>query len=83
MSNKIRAQYIYNLAKQHGYTIPFPITVHEYLLGDKLRGNNIIRDGILIDDAAYVIGQIFNNVTIHEMTFTDYGDNIINLETEE
>lgn len=52
-------------------TIPFPVTVDEYLRSDKFRGSSIRRDGLLIDDADDVFKVIFAGIPIKEITITD------------
>lgn len=73
-STKPRARAIFDNAIRMGLDIPYPITVEEYLRGDKFRGSSIRRDGILIDDLDDVLRVIFTGIPIHEVTMTDYGN---------
>lgn len=73
------ARCVFDMAKEMGLNIPFPVTVYEYFRGAKFRGSSIRRDGLLIDDADVVFQQIFAGIPIREITITDR-DNIRYLE---
>lgn len=78
--NHAAADFIYYQAKQMGLTIPFPITVRQFLR-ERINGNNycgssIARYGVLIDDADLVLQQIFGSITVHEIAINDRGDNV-------
>ena len=66
-----RAYQVAQMATEMGLTIPFPVTVDEYLRSDKCRGSSIRRDGLLIDDADDVFKVIFAGIPIKEITITD------------
>ena len=73
-STKHRAQAIFDNARNMGLDIPFPVTLDEYLRGNKFQGSSIRRDGILIDDLDDVIRTLFSSIPIHEVTLTDHGN---------
>ena len=79
VGTKAMARCVFDMAKEMGLNIPFPVTVYEYLRGNKFRGSSIRRDGLLIDDADVVFQQIFAGIPIREVTITDH-DNIRYLE---
>lgn len=68
VADRNRQREVFNLARDLNLNIPFPITVEDYFR-DKLRGSFI--NTILIDDADYVLQQIFNTVVIDTITITD------------
>lgn len=69
VADKNRQREVFNLARDLNLNILFPITVEDYFRSDKLRGCFI--NTILIDDADYVLQQIFNTVVIDTITITD------------
>lgn len=69
-----RAYQVAQMATEMGLTIPFPVTVDEYLRSDKFRGSSIRRDGLLIDDADDVLQAIFAGIPIKEITITDHNE---------
>lgn len=77
---KNTARCIADQAKEMGLDIPFPLTVGEYLRGNKFQGSSIRRDGLLIDDLDMVLHQLFGGIPIREVTLTDRG-NVEKLET--
>lgn len=52
--------------------IPFPVTLDEYLRGNKFQGSSIRRDGLLIDDLDVVLDLMFRGIPIREVTLTDH-----------
>ena len=80
VANKEMARCIVDQAKEMGLEIPFPVTLDEYLRGNKFQGSSIRRDGLLIDDLDMVLHQLFGGIPIHEVTLTDRG-NVEKLET--
>ena len=77
---KNMARCIVDQAKGMGLEIPYPITVGEYLRGNKFQGSSIRRDGLLIDDLDMVLHQLFGGIPIREVTLTDRG-NVDKLES--
>lgn len=73
-ATKLMARCIADQAKDMGLDIPFPVTVDEYLRGNKFRGSSIRRDGLLIDDLELVLQTLFSGIPIHEVTLTDRGN---------
>lgn len=69
-----RASHIYEMAREMGLNIPYPVTMDEYLRGDKFRGSSIRRDGLLIDDADDVLQFIFAGIPIKEVTISDHDE---------
>lgn len=71
---KRSAEYIVDMAHRMGMHIPFPITVDEYLKGNKFQGSCIRRDGVLIDDAELVLQTLLSGIPIRAVTITDRGN---------
>ena len=69
VADRNRQREVFNLARDLNLNIPFPITVEDYFRSDKLRGSFI--NTILIDDADYILQQIFNTVVIDTITITN------------
>ena len=80
VANKGMARCVADQAKEMGLEIPYPITVGEYLRGNKFQGSSIRRDGLLIDDLDMVLDLLFRGIPIREVTLTDRG-NVEKLET--
>ena len=80
VATKNMARCIADQAKKMGLEIPFPVTLDEYLRGNKFQGSSIRRDGLLIDDLDMVLHQLFGGIPIREVTLTDRG-NVEKLET--
>ena len=74
VATRQRAYQVAQMATEMGLSIPFPVTVDEYLRGYKFRGSSIRRDGLLIDDADAVLQVIFSGIPIKEMTITDHDE---------
>lgn len=74
VATRNRAKDLDQNAKRMGLNIPFPVTVDEYLKGNRFAGSSIRRDGLLIDDADDVLQQIFAGISIKEVTVTDRGN---------
>ena len=77
---KNMARCIADQAKEMGLDIPFPVTLDEYLRGNKFQGSSIRRDGLLIDDLDMVLHLLFRGIPICEVTLTDRG-NVEKLKT--
>ena len=74
-ANRIRAEALFEQARELGYNIPNPFTVDDYLRSGKLKGSFIKE--ILIDDADAVLQAVFDTVHIEAITMTyDEKDNI-------
>lgn len=80
VANKAMARCIADQAKEMGLDIPFPVTLDEYLRGNKFQGSSIRLDGLLIDDLDMVLNRMFRGIPIREVTLTDRG-NVEKLET--
>ena len=80
VANKAMARCIADQAKEMGLDIPFPVTLDEYLRGNKFQGSSIRRDGLLIDDLDMVLNRMFRGIPIREVTLTDRG-NVEKLKT--
>lgn len=80
VANKAMARCIADQAKEMGLDIPFPVTLDEYLRGNKFQGSSIRRDGLLIDDLDMVLDLLFRGIPIREVTLTDRG-NVEKLKT--
>ena len=74
VANKEMARCVADQAKEMGLKIPYPVTLDEYLRGNKFQGSSIRRDGLLIDDLNMVLNQLFRGIPIHEVTLTDRGN---------
>ena len=74
VANKEMARCVADQAKEMGLDIPFPVTVGEYLRGNKFQGSSIRRDGLLIDDLDMVLDLLFRGIPIREVTLTDRGN---------
>lgn len=75
VATRQRAYQVAQMATEMGLTIPFPVTVDEYLRSNKkFRGSSIRRDGLLIDDADDVLQVIFAGIPIKEITITDHNE---------
>lgn len=73
-ANQMRAGCIAKLARRMGLYIPFPVTIEEYLKGNKFRGSCIRRDGLLIDDADDVFQTLLSCIPIRAVTISDRGN---------
>lgn len=73
-STSHRAHAIADVARNMGLVIPHPVTLREYLHGNRFHGSFIRRDGLLIDDADDVLRLLFDGIPIHAITLTDHGD---------
>lgn len=73
-ANRMRAGCIAKLARRIGLYIPFPVTMEEYLKGNKFRGSCIRRDGLLIDDADDVFQTLLSGIPIRAVTISDRGN---------
>lgn len=71
---KRSAEYIAESARRMGLHIPFPVTVEEYLKGNKFRGSCIRRDGLLIDDVDAVFQTLLSGIPIRAVTISDRGN---------
>lgn len=80
VANKAMARCIADQAKEMGLDIPFPVTLDEYLRGNKFQGSSIRWDGLLIDDLDMVLNRMFRGIPIREITLTDRG-NVEKLKT--
>lgn len=67
VANKKRQQLIANMALSIGVTIPYPVTIEDYLR-NHFRGTFI--KNILIDDADDVLKTIFGTVNIDAITMS-------------
>lgn len=74
VANKAMARCIADQAKEMGLDIPFPVTLDEYLRGNKFQGSSIRRDGLLIDDLDMGLDLLFGSIPIREVTLTDRGN---------
>ena len=74
VANKEMVRCVADQAKEMGLDIPFPVTLDEYLRGNKFQGSSIRRGGLLIDDLGMVLNQLFGGIPIREVTLTDRGN---------
>ena len=75
VANRERALQISNQAREMGYNIPFPVTVHEWLQSPDRFSNSVIRrDGIYIDDVDNVFRVIFYPLKINAVTMYPLDD---------
>lgn len=68
---KKQARCIFNQAKAMGYDIPFPVTWGEFQRC-KFQGSMIQKDGLLIDEAGWLLSYILNGIPIRGVTWTKY-----------
>lgn len=80
VANKEIARCVADQAKEMGLDIPYPVTLDEYLRGNKFQGSSIRRDGLLIDDLDMVLDLLFRGIPIRGVTLTDRG-NVEKLKT--
>lgn len=66
-----QAKCIFDQAKRMGYDIPFPVTWNEFQK-TRFRGSCIRRDGLLIDEAGWLLSYIFDGVPIEAVTWTKH-----------
>ena len=71
---KRSAECIADMARRMGLYIPFPVTVEEYLKGNKFRESYIRRDGLLIDNADDVFQTLLSGIPIRAVTISDRGN---------
>ena len=72
VANYPRAYYLFQQARDMGYEIPFPVTLHEYLYSNRFVGSIIRRDGLYIDDVEDVLTELFKPIEIKAITVTKY-----------
>jgi hypothetical protein len=77
---KKQADCIFDRAKRMGYDIPYPVTWSKFK-NDHFRDSSIRRDGLLIDEAGWLLSYIFKGVPIEAVTWTKY--EIKDLDKEE
>lgn len=68
------ARFISEAARDMVLDIPFPVTLREYLQGNKFQGSSIRRDGLLVDDADLVFQYLLYGIPINAVTITDRGN---------
>ena len=69
VSDHFRARAIVDQARNMGYLIPFPVTVHEYLNSrTHFAGSSILRDGMYMDDVEDIIEAVFPNIHFEIVT---------------
>ncbi len=68
---KKQARCIFDQAKRMGYDIPFPVTWEEFQRC-KFQGSTIQKDGLLIDEAGWLLSYILNGIPIKGVTWTKY-----------
>lgn len=66
--NHTEAQRILRLAQKMKLSIPLPVTVSEVSLG-RIQGTSIKRDGILVDNAEFVLQQLLG-IKINTLTIS-------------
>lgn len=84
--SRCMADYIRKQANDMGYDIPEPFSVEEifYMKQNKhFMNTDIIRKGLLVDEAQIVLQQFFAPAKIWGTTVTDFGDNIKYLNPDE
>lgn len=64
-----RAEDLFKLAKQLGYSIPYPVTSEEYFRTE-FRGSCIRRDGLYIDNIDEIIQQFLRGIEVRAITAT-------------
>ena len=74
-----QAECIFDQAKQMGYDIPFPVTWAEFQK-NHFRGSCIQKDGLLIDEAGWLLSYIFSSVPIKGVTWTKYDFRDLDIE---
>lgn len=67
-TDRRRADQVFDQARKMGCNIPYPVTVHDYLVNE-FRGSWI--RNIYIDDADDVLQHIFRTVKIEAISMTD------------
>lgn len=70
---KRQARCIFDQARDMGYDIPFPVTWAEFQKGH-FQGSSIQKDGLLIDEAGWLLSYIFKGIPIKGVTWTKYED---------
>ena len=69
---KRQARCIFDQARDMGYDIPYPVTWAEFQNGH-FSGSVIQKDGLLIDEAGWLLSYIFKGIPINAVTWTNYG----------
>lgn len=62
-----RARDLFRLAKQLGYSIPYPVTSEEYFRTE-FRGSCIRRDGLYVDNVDEIIQQFLRGIQVKAIT---------------
>lgn len=79
---KKQAKCIFDQAQYLGYNIPFPVTWGEFQRCH-FRGSCIERDGLLIDEAGWLLSYIFKGIPIKEVSWTNYGVKNLDQDSDE
>lgn len=74
-----QAECLFDQARRMGYDIPFPVTWAEFQQCG-FRGSFIQKDGLLIDEAGWLLSYIFKGIPIKAVTWTKYGLRDLDLE---
>ena len=84
--SRCMADYIRQQANDMGYDIPEPFSVEEIFCMKRNKhfmNTDIMRKGLLVDEAQIVLQQFFAPAKIWGTTVTDFGDNIEYLNPDE
>ena len=84
--SRFMADYIRKQANDMGYDIPEPFSVEEIFRMKRNKffmNTDIMRKGLLVDEAQIVLQQFFAPAKIWGTTVTDFGDNIEYLNPDE
>ena len=76
-TSDVRAQHLLDLAKEMGVTIPNPVTVRDWVKGDKFVESSIQRDGLYIDDLDDVVESLFWPIPIKVVTITEHNGQML------
>ena len=83
--NRCIADYIRKQANDMGYDIPEPFSVEEIFRmkqNKHFMNTDIMRKGLLVDEAQILLQQLFAPAKIWGTTVTDFGDNIEYLNSD-
>ena len=70
VANSPRAHYLFEMARDLGLEIPFPVTVQEFFRSDRFDGSSIRKNGIYIDDIEDVMAKFLAPICVKAVTLT-------------
>lgn len=70
VANSPRAHYLFEMARDLGFAIPFPVTVQEFFSSNRFDGSSIRKKGIYIDDVEDVMAAFLSPINVKAVTFT-------------